>query len=410
MSRSRPGRLSRRPQDEAAQAAQDGAVAAFLDLDNRQSYVNDAIDAAGESGAGGAGLARAWAPVKQQAFDASAKYLATAESFSLLDGAERPTGVDPAAARAAFVEVHRTLADAAVAVDKFYRRHNDELEQARSLRAATPKISADARSAALEAESALTAAERDGVAYASVLAAAGDLVEALSALKTADTIGSPLEIRHAAAAVHAAAESVTNRIEHARSLPGTVPSSLISVKTRIQAVTTRLESMPAHRSALLREFSADCSKDLNGADDRARHALEQARTDWDAADRAHRAGRLEEAAEHLATARTQLTAAEHDGDSLGDRLALLRKTKADPVAAAKATRFRLRDAQLLVVDRGLVPQWGSVLDAQAARIDRAAADLTGTHPDYWAYLQALQAVEAFVKNVVDRVRAQARPA
>lgn len=408
MSRIRPGRLSRRPQDEAAQAAQDGAVAAFLDLDNRQAYVNDAIDSAGESGTDGTGLARAWAPVKQQAFDASAKYLATAESFSLLDGADRPTGVDPAAARNAFVEVHRTLADAAVAVDKFYRRHAGELEQARSLRAATPKISADARSAALQAESALTAAELDGVAYASVLSAAGELVEALSALKTADTIGSPLEIRHAAAAVHAAAESVTSHIDHARSLPGTVPSSLSSVRTRIQAVTTRLAAMPAHRSALLREFSADCSKDLNGADDRARRALEQAQTEWTAADQAHRAGRLEEAAEHLVTARTLLTSAEHDGDSLGDRLQLLRKTKADPVAAAKATRFKLRDAQLLVVDRGLVPQWGSVLDAQAARIDRAAAELTGTHPDYWAYLQALQAVEAFVKNIVDRVRASAR--
>ena len=383
-------------------------MAAFLDLDNRQSYVNDAIDSAGESGAGGTGLARAWAPVKLKAFDASAAYLRTAETYSLLDSADRPTGVDPSAAQAAFVEVHRTLADAAVAVDGFYRKHSAELEQARSLRAATPQISADARSAALQAESALTAAEKEGVAYGSVLAAAGELVEALSALKTADTIGSPLEIRHAAAAVHAAAESVHSRIEHARSLPSTVPTSLTSVKTRIQAVTTRLESMPAHRSALLREFSADCSKDLNGADDRARHALERARSEWDAADRTHRAGKLEEAAEHLVTARAQLTAAEHDADSLGDRLALLRTTKADPAAAAKATRFRLRDAQLLVVDRGLVPQWGSVLDAQAARIDRAAADLTGTHPDYWAYLQALQAVEAFVKNVVDRVRAQAR--
>lgn len=383
-------------------------MAAFLDLDNRQSYVNDAIDSAGESGAGGAGLARAWAPVKQQAFDASAAYLRTAETYSLLDSADRPTGVEPAAAQAAFVEVHRTLADAAVAVDAFYRKHSAALEQARSLRAATPKISTDARSAALHAESALTAAEKDGVAYGSVLAAAGELIEALSALKTADTIGSPLEIRHTAAAVHAAAESVTSRIEHARSLSTTVPTSLTSVKTRIQAVTTRLESMPAHRSALLREFSADCSKDLNGADDRARRALDRARAEWDAADRTLRGGKLEEAAEHLATARSQLTAAEHDGDSLGDRLALLRRTKADPVAAAKATRFKLRDAQLLVVDRGLVPQWGSVLDAQAARIDRAAADLTGTHPDYWAYLQALQAVEAFVKNIVDRVRAQAR--
>jgi hypothetical protein len=169
-----------------------------------------------------------------------------------------------------------------------------------------------------------------------------------------------------------------------------------------------LESLPATRSALLREFSADCSKDLNGADDRARRSLDQARTAWAAARDALAAGQPEEAAHQLTMARARLSAAEDDGDAMGDRLRVLRETKADPTAAARATRFKLRDAQLLVVDRGLIKQWGSVLDAQAARIDRAAADLTGPHPDYWSYLQTLHSVDAFVKNVIDRVRGQAR--
>ncbi len=408
MSRNGSGRLSRRPQEQAAQAAQDGAVAAFLDLDKRQSYVSDALDAAMDGSEPGSALAAEWEPVKERAFDASSRYLSVAESHSLLDATDRPTGVDPAAAAAAFTDVHRALAEAAAGVDAFYQRHSADLERARSLRAATPQISSDARAAALPVEAQLARAEADGFAYPSVLAAAGELVEALSALKTADTVGSPLEIRHAAAAVHAAADSVTARIAAARTLRPTVRGSLSSVKTRIEAVTTRLESLPGTRSALLREFSADCSKDLSGSDDRARRALDQARREWAAAQVALDAGQPETAATHLTTARARLSEAEADGDAMGDRLRVLRETRADPAAAAKSTRFKLRDAQLLVVTRGLVKQWGSVLDAQSARIDRAAADLVGTHPDYWSYLQTLKSVDGFVRNVIDRVRGEAR--
>ena len=402
------GRLQRRPQNQAAQAAQDGAVAAFLDLDKRASYVSDAVDAVGSSPTAGSTLLREWEPVKQQTFDESSKYLAVAESSSQLDTADRHPKADPTAAAAAFTNVHRALADAAVAVDSFYRQHADELEKARSLRDATPTIASDARAAAVVAEAQLTKAEQDGFAYPSVLTTAGELVDALSALKTAETVGSPMEIRHAAAAVRSVAATVGEKISIARSLRSTVRGSLSSVKTRIEGVATRLESLPATRSALLREFSADCSKDLNGADDRARVALQRARQEWAAAQTALDAGQAEPAANHLNTARAQLTAAENDGDAMGDRLRILRDTKADPAAAAKATRFKLRDAQLLVVDRNLIRQWGSVLDAQAARIDRAAAELTGPHPDYWSYLQALHSVDAFVKNVIDRVRGQAR--
>ncbi len=411
MAKSWSGRLSRRPQEQAAQAAQDGAVAAFLDLDKRQSYVSDGIDAVNQSstdGPGPSGLTREWEPIRQRVFDMSAKYLNTAESHSLLDATDRPTGVDPSTAITAFTDVHRELADTAMAVDGFYRRHSDVLEQAKSLRAATPQISAEARAAALAVETQLAKAEADGFGYPSVMTAAGELVDALSALKTAETVGSPLEIRRAAAAVRAAADAVGARISTARSLLPSVRGSLSSVKTRIEAVTTRLESLPATRSALLREFSADCSKDLGGADDRARRALDQARQEWAAAQSALRAGQPEPAAAHLTTARSRLSAAEADGDSMGERLRVLRQTKADPSAAAKATRFTLRDAQLLVVDRGLVKQWGSVLDAQAARMERAAAELTGTHPDYWSYLQTLHSVDAFVKNVIDRVRGEGR--
>ena len=49
-----------------------------------------------------------------------------------------------------------------------------------------------------------------------------------------------------------------------------------------------------------------------------------------------------------------------------------------------------------------------MLDAQLARIDRARAELTGTHPDYWSYLTALHRIEEFIGGVIDKVRTERR--
>ena len=114
-----------------------------------------------------------------------------------------------------------------------------------------------------------------------------------------------------------------------------------------------------------------------------------------------------EAALRLVTsARAKLTEAEQLVDAVTDRLRLLREVRSDPAAKANAVRFRLRDAQRLVVSRGLVPEWGSVLDAQVDRIDRITEQLTGRHPDYWTYLQSLDSVGEFVSGVVTRIRHQ----
>jgi hypothetical protein len=51
-----------------------------------------------------------------------------------------------------------------------------------------------------------------------------------------------------------------------------------------------------------------------------------------------------------------------------------------------------------------VREWGSVLDAQLERIDRIAGTLTGRHPDYWAYVAQLDAVSAFIAEVVQKMR------
>jgi hypothetical protein len=407
------GRTFPNPQQEAAQAALDGAVAAFLDLDSRQSYVAEAMAALREIGGpdtatGTSGLAVEWSRIADRCLQASGEYLEVSNRFRLTDELGRSTRVDLGTARSSFVQVHRALADAATAVDAFYRKHSAELEQARSALAAAPRLAQEAKQAAMSAEQELTSAEQDGVAYRSVQDAAGSLVTALGELNAAEGSGATGPLRRAAAAVRSAAALVIDRIGRARSLGPAVRSSLSSVRTRAEALGNRLEQLPATRSALLREFSAANAADLTGTDAAAQRELEQARTDIAAADRTLADGDPEGASELLQQARSHLATAEAGQKALTDRLRLLRETRDDPGAAAKTTRFKLRDAQRLVVDRNLIKEWGSVLDAQSDRIDRAVADLSGPHPDYWGYLQALAAVESFVKGVIDRVRAEIR--
>jgi hypothetical protein len=90
-----------------------------------------------------------------------------------------------------------------------------------------------------------------------------------------------------------------------------------------------------------------------------------------------------------------------------DRLAALRDVRADPARYAADARFVLRDAQRLVVDRGLVGAFGPILDAQSVRLDNAQQRLTGLHPDYWLYLTELRGIRERVREVVARARQSA---
>ena len=71
---------------------------------------------------------------------------------------------------------------------------------------------------------------------------------------------------------------------------------------------------------------------------------------------------------------------------------------------AADTRFVLRDAQRLVVDRGLVKRFGPILDAQSVRLQNAQDRLTGVHPDYWLYLSELRGVRQRAQEVVAEAR------
>ncbi len=374
-------------------------MAAFLDLDTRQRFVAESIRAVAELDPRSS-LIRAWDRVQQQCYAATTDYVTVSQDHDL----DAPA-VDLFAATTALQRAHTGLGDAAAAVDTFYQRHRTELDHARAAVAATPRIAEEAAAEAARARALLQQATPVH-GFRSVRAVSADLTEAVAALDAALATASALGVRAAATRLHGVASEVEAVVRSARTAGDRAATTLSSVRTRMATVQTRLERMPEVRSALLREFSEPNSRDLVGNVDRAVAELARGRADWESAAVAVREGRPEDALESLKQARLHLADAADSCDALTDRLDRLRAVHADPSGAEREVRFRIRDAQRLVVDRGKVAEWGSVLDAQARRVEVARSGLTGAHPNYWAYVSELTSVTAFVRNVVDRVRGE----
>ena len=205
--------------------------------------------------------------------------------------------------------------------------------------------------------------------------ASTDATDDLARALTAFDQGAGLRDRQsAAAAVLSSARRLEQLLAEAPAFADRAQQVIRSVETRRSAVSTRSAQLPDTLSALRREFSADCSLDLqrNGSvvDERLEHAdaeLAAARAMVDAAP--------DQAIGRADAARDDLAVAEKAVDAVLDRLRLLREVRADPRGAEQRVRFRLRDAQLFAVNHRLVDEWGSVLDAQADRIERAEGEL-----------------------------------
>ena len=312
------------------------------------------------------------------------------------------------AAQTAFENAAHGLGVAAQAVDRFYAAHRSSLEEARAALAATPRIARDAKAQAEQAQLELASADPSFVDYPSIRSAFLSVDTAVAAVDASLASNDARGARAAAADVREAAAALKAALAAAPARAREAQSALASVRTRVEAVRTRFDRLAPAFSTLLREFNVASSADLSDNERASARHIEQAEEDLAAARAAASAGNPEQALEYVAQARAHLSDAEELVDAVTDRVDLLRKVKADPVAREQSVRFRLRDAQQLAVNRGLVAEWGSVLDAQLARIDRASAALTGTHPDYWSYLQDLDSISAFITGVVDRMRASAR--
>ncbi len=373
-------------------------MAAFLDMDKRQSIASSGVDAV-RNLTPDRGLGGLWAAAEKLCFDAGAAYLAAVEQFD---------GVHGAAANTAFENATRGLGAASRAVDEFYAAHRHTLEDAQSAVAATPQLAESAKALAAAAQTGVADADPAFTGYPSIRSAFTAVDDAVASLETAmasrNIVGArdtATRVREAAAALNEAVRAAPGRAKEAR-------SALASVRTRVEAVRTRFDRLAPAFSALLREFNAASSADLSGNERASSRHIEQAEEELSAARAAAESGNPEQALEYIIQARAHLADAEFLVDAVTDRVELLRSVKENPRAQEQSVRFTLRDAQQLAVNRGLVAEWGSVLDAQLARIDRATVALTGTHPDYWSYVQDLNSISSFITGVIDRMRGSAR--
>jgi chromosome segregation ATPase len=374
-------------------------VGAFLQLDQRLSIITDGVEAAAALGMSG-DLVRAFVPLRDACYETINEYLA----LSGQEARATPLG-----------DVQRTMnriTDSIRSLDQFYERNSTQIEHARISYAAVPDEAARARAESDQLLERLGGLPADQLAYSSVKNALDQHDQARLQLEAAQLDvsgggGDRAGLRSKAAALTAAVKKLRQAVDQAPSRAGEATAALASVRTRLSAVRNRSARMPETYSALLREFSAECSKDLVGHDRRSARDLEVAASEIDGA-AAQVTQDPEAALAAITRARSVLANAEQLVDGVTDRLNELRAVQQDPPAAAGRIRFQIRDAQLLAVNLGLVKQWGSVLDAQVLRVDRAVATLTGRHPDYWGYLVDLRAISDFVTGVVSKMKDEAR--
>ena len=380
--------------DAAALAGRAAASQAFLALDDEQRAAADAVRTADELG-GGRPLGQEWAQVARAGDRATEAYLATTAQFPL-DGTGPVAGAKQADERAL-----REIEAARETIRRFRSTHARTLDEAAHLLRALPVAVQEARSALVAARTAVQTADASGTRSRR---AAERLAEAEQAAAGIDAAGGVREKRAAATRTLELARSAATLATEAPRTAAGVRSAFSSVATRRAAGATKADRIPAALSALRREFSEPCSVGLTDAEKKARAALTAVdRAIAQAHERAD-AGEWDDAADAIAEARAQLGAAEQAHDAVVGRLADLREVRADPGKLAADTRFVLRDAQRLVVDRGLVKRFGPILDAQSVRLQNAQDRLTGVHPDYWLYLSELRGVRTRAQEVVAQAR------
>lgn len=392
-------RSDRRDQapDERTLAARNAATQGFLALDDEQRAAADAVYAAAQLAGGTDRLAGAWARVSAVCDGATEAYLTATQEFPL-DGTRRYSEV-----RAADERALRQIEAAREAVRKFRTDHSRTLDEATFALTALPRTVQEARVALVDARKAIQQAEASGVRSRRATQRLAEAEQAASGLDAADT--GLRELSNLARRTLDLARSAAILAAEAPRTATSVRSSITSVATRRAAAVTKIEQIEPAMSALRREFSEPCSRDLTGSERQAGEAIAGADRALASAHARADVGDWDDAADDIATARSELGKAEGCHDAVVGRLADLRAVRADPAKEAAETRFVLRDAQRLVVDKDLVAKLGPILDAQSVRLDNAQQRLaTLVHPDFWFYLTEMRGIRERVKQVVATAR------
>ncbi|MET9852700.1 hypothetical protein ABZY57_07105 [Streptomyces sp. NPDC006450] len=391
-----------------AQAAKDAAAAAFYELDTAQRDLRISIEtiAAADGSPEARRVGEGFVALGQRIDEVSHVYINAVDAHDL-DRVE----LEASAATRARDELTRAkeeLVRVKGELDRFALGLQPLLDRAETQLARVAPARERARAALLAASTALDEVRGKGLR-------ADDLAARLAAL------GPELTKLNQGAGQHGVQETVQRadrmlrdaeaiRAEAAR-LPeraAEIDRRLVSLRTRAQALRNRADRVDPVLSELRRRFSAACWQDLQ-------HVPEQAVQDvGQAEDRLAEAGRARDQQQWAVVAalveavRASLDATDEAVSAAQDRLTRLEAVARDPQAEVQRTRFAIRDAQRLAMEGRTVPEdrHARPLDEAVARVGRALAALEDRHPDYWAFLQEMEAVRSSVQRVVTDIRTE----
>ncbi len=214
---------------------------------------------------------------------ATEAYLAATQQFPL-DGSVSLNG-----AKAADDKALKEIKAARQAIARFRSQHSRPIDEADMLIRNLPKSIQEAQVALTAARRAVADAENGGFPSRR---AAQKLAEAEQTGAGIDITAGLRERSTVAQRTLELARSATTLAADAPRTAQSVRSALRSVSTRREAATTKLERIEPALSALRREFSEPCSRDLVDAERVARAAIAAAGTALGSRGAAGRAGRM----------------------------------------------------------------------------------------------------------------------
>lgn len=295
------------------------------------------------------------------------------------------------------------LTRASAALDVFTDTHAATLSHATAEADSLFSDAVAAKAAAASTRQRVTELSPTVAAYPSITNGVAELDKALQLLSEAHYFPQLPQFSDAIKNLAKAEQQLRTAIEVAPQKISDATVALSSVQTRLQAAQTRQSRMAENFSALLQEFSAICSDDLLTNRTHSESSVAAA-VNYLTDAKNQLPENPETTLQLIAKARKEIAAAEELVDAVTDRLQLLRTVAKDPKSFAAESRFCIRDAQLYAVGHNLVDTWGSVLDAQTLRVDRAQEILTGKYPNYFGYVTELNLVTEFVTDVVRKMK------
>lgn len=376
---------------DQAQKYIDGRVTVFEDLDAKAAEP----------------VRREFTGLAESADAAAVAYISVLDAHDVDDQERTPAEYD--AARRAFVATTERLQHITRNLNGFAERLAPKMARLEAALDQLPPRLTAARDAVAAADAAMAAATRAGMDASDPEAELAKAKEILAQLGSQGLGGLGLdgamrkadEVREIAERAHEAAAELPRMAQKVR-------NSLASARTRVDVVANRVGPVREAMKVLLRGYSQACWQDLKGAPESIESAVTRARERLNEASAHTSRAEWKQAQRALTAARTELNAADRRAGQVTGRVEQLKAVAADPSKPVEGVQFAIRDAQRLAMAQpgGAAPQHARTLDSLVERLENAPNRLTGSHPDYWAYLQELESIKTAAGDVVARIRAE----